>query len=79
MGHSLLLASASDSISFKIFPPQRRKQQNNKMKKYIVSTIATIVLASAAYAGAKCIVCKGSGWQGNYRCASCGGDGEIGN
>lgn len=47
-------------------------------KKLIIASIIAAITATA-YAGAKCIQCKGTGWNGSYRCASCGGDGEVGN
>jgi len=49
------------------------------MKNTIKIAVVLLITASMAYAGARCIMCNGSGWKGPYRCSSCGGDGEVGN
>ena len=52
---------------------------NTTMKKKLIIASIIAAITATAYAGAKCIQCKGTGWNGSYRCASCGGDGEVGN
>lgn len=49
------------------------------MKKTSIAIIVTAALAAIAIAGTgiKCRTCKGSGWDGNFKCTSCGGDGEY--
>ncbi len=42
----------------------------------IAATIAVITIASAM--SVKCNTCNGTGWKGQFRCAVCGGDGDIG-
>lgn len=49
------------------------------MKQIAIIIAATLTTAALALAGIKCYKCKGSGWDGNFRCLPCGGDGEIGN
>ena len=47
-----------------------------------VLIVTTAVLAAAGIAAAfsvKCASCNGTGWRGNFRCAVCGGDGDVGN
>lgn len=48
------------------------------MKRIILAAIAAAV-AGTAYAATKCIDCNGTGWKGNFKCTSCGGDGVFGN
>lgn len=48
-------------------------------KKLIIASIITAITATAVYAGTKCSICKGTGWQDQLRCIHCGGDGEVGN
>lgn len=44
-----------------------------------ITILAIIAAAStAAYAWVKCPQCNGTGWNGNLKCFSCGGDGKIG-
>ena len=45
-------------------------------KKLIIASIIAAITATA-YAGAKCMQCNGTGWKGQFKCATCGGDGEI--
>jgi DnaJ-class molecular chaperone len=49
------------------------------MKKTSIAIIVTAALAALAMAqtGIKCRNCKGSGWDGNFKCTNCGGDGEY--
>jgi hypothetical protein len=44
-----------------------------------IITIIAIALTYVALAGSgiKCSNCKGSGWDGKFKCVSCGGDGEY--
>jgi|GEM_PF-5568907 len=46
-----------------------------------LAIIVTLVLAAAGIAAAysvKCNTCNGTGWKGQFRCAVCGGDGDLG-
>jgi DnaJ-class molecular chaperone len=47
-----------------------------KTKLIIITIIAAV--ATTAYAYIQCPQCRGSGWDGNLKCFSCGGDGKIG-
>ncbi len=50
------------------------------MKKMIVAAVVTALLCvGVALAGTKCWKCSGTGWDGRFKCSTCGGDGEIGN
>lgn len=49
------------------------------MKKIVIIAVSTACAIATAYAGMKCWNCKGTGWDKNLRCGTCGGDGEIGN
>lgn len=48
------------------------------MKRILIIAAAVLAAASIAYAaGIKCYKCKGTGWDGSFKCLVCGGDGEI--
>lgn len=49
-----------------------------KTKLFLIVAV-TAIAAATAYAYIQCPICKGSGWNGNLKCFSCGGDGKIGN
>jgi DnaJ-class molecular chaperone len=57
-------------------------QTNTIMKRIALITalsltaLGGIVLAAVPV---KCMQCNGTGWKGSYKCASCGGDGDIAN
>ncbi len=50
---------------------------NTIMKKKLIIASIIAAITATAYAGAKCIQCNGTGWRGQFKCATCGGDGEI--
>jgi len=41
-----------------------------------LTAIGGVVLAAVPV---KCMQCNGTGWKGSYKCASCGGDGDVAN
>ena len=49
------------------------------MKKIVIIAISAACAVATAYAGMKCWQCKGTGWNKDLKCLTCGGDGEIGN
>ena len=61
----------------------RKYETNNNakiiMKKITLTVLAIAFTAGAAYAGYKCTQCNGTGWKGQFKCFTCGGDGETGN
>lgn len=49
------------------------------MKTALMITITILAAASIAAAfSVKCASCNGTGWRGQFRCAVCGGDGDVG-
>lgn len=48
------------------------------MKTKIAIAIITAAAITTVYAWIKCPPCNGTGWDGNLKCFSCGGDGKIG-
>lgn len=42
----------------------------------IAASIAAITIAAAF--SVKCASCNGTGWRGQFRCPTCGGDGDVG-
>lgn len=54
-----------------------KTKTNNTMKTTII--IVTTILTAIALAGTgiKCVTCKGTGWDGSFKCTACGGDGEY--
>lgn len=57
----------------------RANQTNHIMKKIVIIAISAACAVATAYAGMKCWQCKGTGWNKDLKCLTCGGDGEIGN
>jgi DnaJ-class molecular chaperone len=54
----------------------------NTMKKIaLITTLSLVALGGIVLAAVpvKCMQCNGTGWKGSYKCASCGGDGDIAN
>ena len=50
------------------------------MKKTTI-IITLVILAAVGIPAAfsvKCSSCNGTGWRGQFRCAVCGGDGDVG-
>ena len=54
-----------------------KHQITNPMKKKLIIASIIAAITATAYAGAKCMQCNGTGWKGQFKCATCGGDGEI--
>lgn len=46
--------------------------------KYIVVAVLAAMTVAALAAGFKCSQCQGTGWKGQFKCVSCGGDGTVG-
>jgi hypothetical protein len=61
----------------------QENQTNTKTMKKIalISALSLTALAGIVFAAVpvKCMQCNGSGWKGSYKCASCGGDGDVAN
>jgi DnaJ-class molecular chaperone len=52
------------------------------MKKIaLITTLSLVTLGGIALAAipVKCVQCNGTGWKGPFKCATCGGDGDVGN
>ena len=47
------------------------------MKTIIIIVTAALAAIALAGTGIKCVTCKGTGWDGAFKCTSCGGDGEY--
>jgi DnaJ-class molecular chaperone len=54
-----------------------KHKTNTIMKKKLIIASIIAAITATAYAGAKCMQCNGTGWKGQFKCATCGGDGEI--
>ena len=52
-------------------------QPQHNMKKLIITAVALAAVTGLVFAGAKCVACNGTGWQGPFRCAHCKGTGEY--
>lgn len=49
------------------------------MKREIMVAIAlAFICGGISVAGTKCWKCNGTGWDGRFKCSTCGGDEEIG-
>ena len=46
------------------------------MKTIIIIVTAALAAIALAGTGIKCVTCKGTGWDGAFKCTSCGGDGD---
>lgn len=51
------------------------------MKRILIIVASAVAASALAYAAIpnKCMVCKGTGWNGQAKCGVCGGDGDTAN
>jgi hypothetical protein len=62
---------------FPEFPEHNKQQYRKTMKTIIIIVTAAITAIAIAGTGIKCRTCKGTGWDGSFKCTPCGGDGEY--